>query len=242
MTSVSGKLNPLHRVIADMVVQTPGARRLSKAIRESRLTFVSRKKLRRLGTAIYIASLSKDAGIYLEAGVALGGTAIFIAKRMPRNSELRLYDVFGMIPPPSEHDDADAISRYEVIASGQSKGIDGDPYYGYMNDLKSIVAENLRRFGVDPSTGVVTLVEGKFEDTLDLEVPVRFAHVDCDWYDSVVTCIDRIWPKLVNGGVMLFDDYRSYVGCQKAVDEFIAKTPNCEVLFSDVSLAVRKLA
>ena len=34
-----------------------------------------------------------------------------------------IYDVFGMIPAPSEEDGEDVYKRYEVIVSGKSKGI-----------------------------------------------------------------------------------------------------------------------
>lgn len=219
-----------------------GVRALSKAIREQKITFVSRKKLRRLAQAIFTARSAVTQGIYLEAGVALGGTAVMIARLKPNTAALELYDVFGMIPPPTDKDEPDAVARYDVIASGQAKGIDGDVYYGYLPDVKQTVIDNLGRFGVNPQRDNVRLVEGVFEETLKPQDAVTFAHIDCDWYDSVVTCIDRIWPRLAKGGVMLFDDYRSYEGCRKAVDEFIARTPGCEVLFSDVSFGVRKTA
>jgi hypothetical protein len=218
-----------------------GVRALSKGIREQKITFVSRKKLRRLAQAIFTARSANQQGIYLEAGVALGGTAVMIARLKPTHASLELYDVFGMIPPPSDKDDLDAVARYDVIANGQAKGIDGDMYYGYLPDVKQTVVDNLARFGIDPKRDHVKLVEGVFEETLSPRDAVTFAHIDCDWYDSVVTCIERIWPRLSRGGVMLFDDYRSYEGCRKAVDEFIARTPDCEILFSDVSFGVKKI-
>jgi hypothetical protein len=213
---------------------------LSKNIRSSKITFVSRKKLRRLAQAVYISKTAAPNGAYIEAGVALGGTAVMIAKLKPRSCPLLLYDVYGMIPPPSTNDAPDAIARYDVIASGQAEGIGGEIYYGYRPDIKLKVIENLERFDVTLDRDNVSLIEGVFEETLFPRQNVSFAHIDCDWYDSVTICINRIWPLLMRGGVMLFDDYRSYEGCRKAVDHFLEKSTNAVVIFSDVSLAVMK--
>ena len=48
---------------------------------------------------------------------------------------MKVYDVFGMIPPPGEKDGADVHQRYATIAGGASKGIGGETYYGYRDDL-----------------------------------------------------------------------------------------------------------
>lgn len=231
----------LAMIIPTLKSRSPRVRMLSKEIRDRKITLVSRKKLRRLAQAIFVAKSAGQQGSYIEAGVALGGTAVMIARLKPRDASLELYDVFGLIPPPSRNDAADALERYEVIANGQAKGIDGDIYYGYLPDVKQTVIANLQHSGVDLERDRVELVEGVFEKTLHPRNAVSFAHIDCDWYDSVVTCIERIWPRLAGGGVMLFDDYRSYEGCRKAVDEFVMDNrADCEVLFSDVSFAVRK--
>ena len=39
---------------------------------------------------------------------------------------MKVYDVFGMIPPPSEHDGADIHRRYETIAAGGARPRRGD--------------------------------------------------------------------------------------------------------------------
>jgi asparagine synthase (glutamine-hydrolysing) len=50
--------------------------------------------------------------------------------------------------------------------------------------------------------------------------PVALAHVDGDWYDSVMTCLQRIEPRLTQGGVLIIDDYDAWSGCRRAVDEY----------------------
>jgi asparagine synthase (glutamine-hydrolysing) len=59
---------------------------------------------------------------------------------------------------------------------------------------------------------------------------VAFAHIDCDWYDSVKTSLERITPNLSSGGILVIDDYYAYSGCKKAVDEFLEKNPDLFII------------
>jgi hypothetical protein len=78
----------------------------------------------------------------------------------------------------------------------------------------------------------VVLVKGFFADTLEKFVSgcgksaVAFMHVDCDLYSATKTVLDRFAPLLVEGTVIVFDEYFNYPGWQqgefKAFAEFIA--------------------
>ena len=63
-------------------------------------------------------------------------------------------------------------------------------------------------------------MKGLFQETLRIEENVAMAHIDCDWYESVMTCIQEIEPNLISGGVMVIDDYQDWSGCKTAVDEY----------------------
>jgi hypothetical protein len=127
-----------------------------------------------------------------------------------------------MIPEPSERDGADVHQRYAEIAGGRAKGVGGETYYGYRDDLLTEVAESFSRLGVPPAEHNVELIQGLFEDTIDLDEPVAFAHLDGDWYESTMTCLERIAPLLVPGGTIVLDDYYKWSGCRAAVDEYFA--------------------
>ena len=135
-----------------------------------------------------------------------------------------MYDVFGLIPEPSARDGADVHQRYEMIRNGQAQGIAGNTYYGYQDDLFNVAIENFRRHGVPVEANAVRLVKGLFQDTLRVEEPVAMAHVDGDWYQSVMTCLRRIEPWLVQDGVLIIDDYDHWSGSRKAVDEYSSAT------------------
>jgi asparagine synthase (glutamine-hydrolysing) len=158
-------------------------------------------------------------GAIVEAGVALGGSAIILASAKSKDRPLHLYDVFGTIPPPSDRDGEDVQKRYQTIISGRSKGIAGGQYYGYRQDLEQAVARNLERFGFDLDRERIRLIPGPFQDTLNPPA-VAVAHVDADWYSSVKVCLERIWPKLSPGGTVVIDDYDVWSGCRTAVDEW----------------------
>jgi hypothetical protein len=82
--------------------------------------------------------------------------------------------------------------------------------------------------------GFVEIHPGYIPDTfegLSLE-RIAWAHVDVDTYKSVKDCIEFIYPRLVAGGFLLFDDYGfpSCVSARLAVDEAFggrAEVPIC---------------
>jgi predicted O-methyltransferase YrrM len=55
---------------------------------------------------------------------------------------------------------------------------------------------------------------------------IALAHIDGDWYESVKTCLERIEPHLVSGGVLVIDDYDAWSGCRTAVDEYFSDKKN----------------
>lgn len=209
-------------------------------VREKRLTYCGYPKLENICKAIKHIQSKEVPGIYIECGCALGGSAIVIAHMKPKSNYLYIYDVFSMIPAPSERDGDDAHNRYADIVSGASKGIGDNKYYGYINNLKDIVIQNIENFGSNLKSDNINLVEGLFEETLKIKDPVAFAHIDCDWYDSVQICIDRIIPNMSSGAVIIFDDYSSYSGCKQAVDNLL-ETDNFEVLICDRSIVLIKI-
>jgi asparagine synthase (glutamine-hydrolysing) len=54
---------------------------------------------------------------------------------------------------------------------------------------------------------------------------VAFAHLDGDWYESTMVCLERIAPLLIQGGRIVLDDYYAWSGCRTAVDEYFADRP-----------------
>ena len=204
------------------MTSTRASSELIASVRANGLTYLDESAL--LDLYETVARLERDGvgGIIVEAGCALGGSAIVLAAAKKRPRAMAVFDVFAMIPPPSELDEADVHERYQVIASGKAEGIQGNRYYGYEDDLLQRVQQNFRAHGVHPAEENVRFVKGLFEDTLRIDEPVALAHIDGDWFRSVYTCLERIEPHLAPGGVMVIDDYDHWSGCRKAVDEYFA--------------------
>jgi hypothetical protein len=135
---------------------------------------------------------------------------------------MKVYDVFAMIPPPTERDGPDVHARYRKIARGKAKGPGGETYYGYRDDLLREVTDSFERHGLPLAANNIELIQGLFQDTIQLDEPVAFAHLDGDWYESTMTCLERIAPLLAPGGRIVLDDYNKWSGCRTAVDEYFA--------------------
>jgi hypothetical protein len=200
----------------------PDIERTIAEARAERLTYLKPANLRELASIVQQIERERLPGVVIEAGAARGGSAIVLAAAKAPERPMKVYDVFGMIPAPGEHDGADVHERYAKIAAGDARGVGGEKYYGYRDDLYREVGESFARLGVPVDENNVELIRGLFEDTIRLDEPVAFAHLDGDWYESTMTCLERIAPLLVPGGRIVLDDYYKWSGCRAAVDEYFA--------------------
>lgn len=189
-------------------------------IREG-LSYLDPRALRDLSDSVRLVEDMGIPGCIVETGCALGGSTLVLAKAKAIERPLHVFDVFGLIPPPDEQDGDDARERFSEIAAGKSQGLRGNLYYGYESDLLKKVEGNFEAAGMPLLEHSVSLVPGLYEDTLHPGGPVALAHIDCDWYESVKVCLERIGPHISCGGRMIIDDYDYYSGCRRAVDEFL---------------------
>jgi Macrocin-O-methyltransferase (TylF) len=193
---------------------------LISRIRSRNLTYLSDGKLRCLVESCRLIEAESISGIFIEAGCALGGSTILISSLKKNERPLYVFDVFGTIPPPTNEDPKDVHDRYAAISEGKSKGIGGDRYYGYEENLYEVVQSNLTRFGIDSEEQHVFLIKGLLQNTMKIDQPVAFAHIDVDWYEPVKTCLERVVPNLSVSGILILDDYHDWGGCRKATDEY----------------------
>lgn len=210
-------------------------------IRRQRLTYLGYRALMDLAQAVQQVESSHAPGIMLEAGCALGGSAIMIAASKSAQRPLNVYDTFNVIPPPTTADGNQADLHYKNIKAGQAQGINGDLYYGYKHNLLQKVYDSFEEHHLPIEENHVTLVPGLFNDTLLLSSPVALAHLDCDWYESVQTCLNRIVPNLSQGGILVIDDYNDWAGCRQAVDEYFADKRSSYRFFHKSRLHIQRI-
>lgn len=102
----------------------------------------------------------------------------------------------------------------------------------YLEEIQSAIAI----FDADrfiPGKPRVKLIAGEIEQQVPRFVQdhpgVRFSllHFDCDLYRPTRTALESLWPRVVRGGVVIFDEYAiaDWPGETQAVDEFISDKP-----------------
>ncbi|MCA9396281.1 MAG: class I SAM-dependent methyltransferase [Candidatus Omnitrophica bacterium] len=194
------------------------------------ITYLSRQALFDLYQAVAETEKNHLPGLMIEAGCALGGSAVIMAAAKSPGRTLCLYDAFERIPEPGKKDGLDAHGRFRVIRNGWASGMSGKTYYGYRKDLQADVLTNFSYHGIRPEQHHIRLIKGLFSDTLSPDSPVCLAHIDADWYESTYVCLEKIYPNLVSGGRLIIDDYYTWSGCRRAVRDYFASKQN-EVRF-----------
>lgn len=220
---------------------------IADAVRAEGLTYLTEVRLSRIEREIARAFALKIPGDFVEFGVALGGSAILLARAATKGCCFHGFDRFGVIPPPaSAKDDEKSRQRYEIIRSGRSVGINGAVYYGYRADLLEEVRENLERYGVPPNGSSVQLHKGLFSDTWPalrgMITQIALVHIDCDWYDPVAYCLAAVADMVASGGAIIVDDYNDYGGCRTAVLEFLAARSDFVICDNESNLVLRRHA
>ena len=135
-------------------------------------------------------------GALIEIGVWRGGTGCLIARAAARAGiadRVYLCDTFEGVVKAGDMD--------TVYKGGEHK-----------DTSQEMVADLARRMGL-PS---VRILKGIFPDQTAHSIgepTFRFAHVDVDVYQSTKDILAWIWPRLVMGGIVVFDDYGTH-GCE----------------------------
>jgi O-methyltransferase len=142
---------------------------------------------------------------WVECGVYKGGTAYLLSRLMAPNQTLFLLDTFSGIPPGD-------------------KTIDGDGYHEGGKFSETSVKEVLD--ALKGAAGKVEAVPGKIPTTFS-QLPNKrmfsFVHLDLDIYNPTCDAIRHFKPRMIPGGIMIFDDYgfEECRGVKQAVDEFL---------------------
>jgi len=183
-------------------------------------------------------------GSYLEFGVWTGDSFI-LAYRAYRKwlawaEEVRAGAFVGMIPPRGPKAKAEPLYAFDSF-QGLPPLREADRLAGY-----DYVEEALYQCALDAFLGKlsdaevelssVRAIPGFFEQSLRSQNPLlaelnkaMIVHVDCDLYSSAVQVFEFITPILVDGAVVLLDDfglyrYRPDCGVQRAFSEWLKRS------------------
>lgn len=172
-------------------------------------------------------------GAFVECGVYQGNTFFSTATYCRHeNIERPLYgfDSFSGFPF-KETDDRDRPGYFKILykdglvskdhydkAAVRTKDFTDETHLSteYFMDVKKV-------FDIADDFENATLVEGPFDETLKkFKGEIVILYLDCDLYQSYMDCLGSLYPHLVPGGVVIFDEYYSlkYPGARLAVVEF----------------------
>lgn len=209
----------------------PAVRQAWSKVRAEKLAYTTDPQLHQLLDVVQRTAAS--GALIIEAGCARGGSALLMCATKSAQRPMRVYDLFEMLPPPSDQDGDDMKARYAEIAAGKAVGLDGGKYYLYEDDLRATVTQNFARYGYPLDANNVQLIKGKVQDTLAVDEPVALAHVDVDWYEPVSACLERVMPRLIVGGSVALHAYADWSGCRKATDDYFSRTGRDGLDFDD---------
>lgn len=130
----------------------------------------------------------EETGDVVECGTWKGGSAVnlsLVCKITGR--KLRIFDSFEGLPP-GEEGDREAVN-YEA-----------GEYMGTLPEVKS----NLTKYG---AIECCEFVQGWFKDTLPhIDFPIALAFFDVDLEASLSTCVEYVWPHLIDRGYIFTDE------------------------------------
>lgn len=74
----------------------------------------------------------------------------------------------------------------------------------------------------------IFLIEGDVRETFsdflseNQHIRFNFVHLDMDVYEPTLFVLDKIYDRLVKGGIIMIDDYNFVSGATRAVDKFLS--------------------
>jgi O-methyltransferase len=143
-------------------------------------------------------------GSIMEVGVFMGGSAVYLVDSFP-DRKIFLVDTFDGIPYIEKRD-----GPHHPIGT-------------FKTDINAVIA----LFSDNPN---VKILQGIFPDAFKdkfNEEEFAVVHLDVDQYKSYKDGLEFVYPRIVPGGIIIFDDYScpATPGATIAINEFLATVP-----------------
>jgi hypothetical protein len=144
------------------------------------------------------------------------------------NRKVYAFDSFEGLPKPNDELD------YTIKEKNLASNICGVP-----NDVNNNCQVSLDEFYetmkmCELENNDIIVKKGWFKDTcLNFNEKISILRFDGDWYESTIDVLENLYDKVVDGGVLIFDDYGYWNGNKKAVDDFMRDKPSKNYIFTD---------
>tara|TARA_E500000178_G_C16992251_1_gene741407 strand:+ start:122 stop:838 length:717 start_codon:yes stop_codon:yes gene_type:complete len=159
-------------------------------------------------------------GDFVECGVWKGGNIILMKEMMKKNQNFKkifCYDTFEGMPRPSKEDakynGKDALNIFNEHKE-KNKGFCSSP-------LEEVKENIIRSSGnIDDILFIEGMVEKTLLDESNLPEKISILRLDTDFYESTKIEMEILFPRLVNNGILIIDDYGFWKGAKQAIDEY----------------------
>ena len=181
---------------------------------------LSKQSTERLRGWINALRMVKDIpGDVVECGV-YKGASIIVARKILPDRVCWLYDTFAGMTKPDADIDRNRGGRPAIVSYQERKRQGIKWAAASLLEVKEILTAHDVM-----NTDYLRFVVGNVLETLNQPpLPERIAilRLDTDWYASTKIELERLWPRLVTGGILVVDDYGHWQGAKRAVDEYFS--------------------
>ncbi|MFK8060231.1 MAG: TylF/MycF/NovP-related O-methyltransferase [Polaribacter sp.] len=131
------------------------------------------------------------------------------------------FDVFGDFPETNFENDK---GRREAFINETSGGVGIS--FEEMNEI--LEAQNLNK-NVDIIKGDILTTLDEYLDK-NPHLKISLLHIDVDIYEPVKHILEKLYHRVTKGGIIILDDYGTFSGTNKAIDDFLNDTKEIKKL------------
>jgi len=154
-------------------------------------------------------------GNFVECGVWNGGSAGIVAAAVKdnKNRHFWLFDSWS-------EEITTLLTKDDISFKGETA--QERLLFGSEEKAKELIFKKLKL-----NKNRIHFVKGWFHDTIPHVKKdvgnIALLHLDCDWYESIRICLEELYDSITPCGFTFVNGYHYWMGCKKAVDQFIEK-------------------
>lgn len=199
----------LNSKISSLLLKRPNTKIDSSIISEQQINII---------LSIFDSILNqKIEGDVVEFGCYVGESSKYLRMMLDHHlssKSLYVYDSFDGLP---------SLSKYEENTGWRA---------GTLKTTEEVLISNFNNNGLK----IPIITKGWFKDILPNQLPnkICFGFLDGDFYDSIFDSLSLVYPKLSNGGCIVFHDYErpDLPGVKAAIEDYMKNfTSDSFILF-----------